>query len=115
MDEGGGNTVIRLTTHNKFTGREILRTDLPNYAEYDPIIRLAAYEDPGLDPGEIVNLKAERDAAVRDIVEAMEADLSMCVFSHQCWFCAFYNSDDCPLEKDGECAPKWRGPQQEER
>ena len=78
------------------------------------VIRLAEYEDTDLDPREIRRLKAERDAAVRDIVEAMEVDLSMCVLTHQCWFCAFYNSDDCPLEKDGECAPKWRGPQQEE-
>ena len=78
------------------------------------IDRLAYYEDTDLEPDEIVKLKAERDAAVRDIVEAMEMDLQDCVLTHQCWFCAFYNSDDCPLEKEGECAPKWRGPQQEE-
>ena len=113
MDEGGGNTVIRLTTHNKFTGREILRTtDLPNYAEYDPIIRLAAYEDTGLDPCEIVKLKAERDAAVRDLEAAMRTNLFQGPFN-MCQFCKFEDRDDCPLNTN-ECRPKWRGPQQEE-
>ena len=94
MDEGGGNTLKSIT-----------------YFDDEQKCWTTFSCD---DCEDLRRLKAERDAAVRDIVEAMEADLSMCVLTHQCWFCAFYNSDDCPLEKDGECAPKWRGPQQEE-
>ena len=40
-----------LTTRNKHTGKAILR-ELPNYAEYDPIERLAEYEETGLTPEE---------------------------------------------------------------
>jgi hypothetical protein len=36
--------MIRLTERNKHTGKAILK-DMPAYAEYDPIERLAYYED----------------------------------------------------------------------
>lgn len=47
-----------LTTRNKYTGKAILR-NLPNYAEYDPIERLALYEETGLFPDEIEEMKNE--------------------------------------------------------
>ena len=38
-----------LTTRNEHTGKAILR-NLPNYVEYDPIERLAKYEETGFHP-----------------------------------------------------------------
>ena len=76
------------------------------------VIRLAEYEDTGLDPCEIVKLKAERDAAVRDIEEILAlpetprwhitGEGCLCDYCEKC--------DDC----NAPCRPKWRGPQQEE-
>ena len=76
------------------------------------VIRLSEYEDTGLDPWEIRRLKAERDAAVRDLEAAMRTNLFQGPFN-MCQFCKFEDRDDCPLNTN-ECRPKWRGPQQEE-
>ena len=69
--------------------------------------RLAEYEDTGMTPEEIGALKAERDAAVRDLETLM-----LYGERFRCEFC----------EKDKEwcaccevCAPKWRGLKREDR
>ena len=67
----------------------------------ESVDRLAAYEDTGLDPEEIEQLKRERDAAIEDL-------------SGQCEYCL--NEKDCVTRK-GEhwnCW-EWRGVQKEER
>ena len=49
----------RLTAKNKH-GKPIIK-DWPNYMEFDIINRLAAYEDTGLEPEEIIELKARME------------------------------------------------------
>lgn len=49
----------RLTTTNEH-GKPVLKA-LPNYEEYDPVCRLFAYEDTGLEPEEIIELKARME------------------------------------------------------
>ena len=46
----------RLPAKNK-PGKPIIK-DWPNYMEFDIVHRLAAYEDTGLEPEEIIELKA---------------------------------------------------------
>lgn len=49
----------RMTTTNEH-GKPILKA-LPNYEEYDPVCRLFAYEDTGLEPEEIIDLKGRME------------------------------------------------------
>lgn len=65
---------MRLTTRNEYTGKAIL-IDLPNYEEYDPIERLAEYEDIGANPDELktaVYLYLEMSQKMRRIVKDMK-------------------------------------------
>ena len=65
---------MRLTTRNEHTGKAILR-NLPNYEEYDPIKRLAEYEDIGATPDELktaVSLYLELSQKMRRIVKDMK-------------------------------------------
>lgn len=85
------------------------------------IVKLACYEDTGMTPAEIITLKAERGAAVRDI--QLIADRGV-----MCVACGNRNQEQedptigCP--KDDTCtyngdkwSPNfvWRGPQKEEK
>ena len=73
------------------------------------VIRLSEYEDTGLDPLEIRRLKAERDAAVRDLEEAMFLGVKSVDL------CRYCSTDNCYNRRGSQlCHPKWRGPQQEE-
>jgi hypothetical protein len=77
------------------------------------IERLAAYEDTGLMPDEIVALKADRDAWRRraeclelDLIKTLRAiPVGMCK-----QFCKRYRAN-CGVW--GECNPEWRGPEEE--
>ena len=60
----------RLTTTNEH-GKPILKA-LPNYEEYDPVCRLAAYEDTGLEPCDysaIGHALEKADRAQSDLTE----------------------------------------------
>lgn len=96
---------------DRFTYRDngvpVLRHDLsPVQRLYQSVERLAAYEDTGLTPEEIIAMKAERDAAVQDLNYVMQT-------THLCPVCG--KDKDCPVHTEGGdtelCFPIWRGPQ----
>lgn len=98
---------------NRITRREGNCTHIVGNANSGrAIIRLGDYEDTGFTPSEIMSLKAERDAAVRDLEEMLhliddywdeyefEPDAED-VLEKMCNFCV-----KCKL---GARAAKWRG------
>lgn len=72
--------------------------------------RLADYQAAGLTPAEIVALKTERDAAVKDIEEMLRLprDHTDCIH-----FCRYDPAGDCPFSFGKDCEPKWRGPEKD--
>ena len=74
---------------------------VPEKYRGDDVDRLAAYEDTGLDPEELEQLKRERDAAIEDL-------------SGQCEYCL--NEKDCVTRKGEhwDCWV-WRGVRKEEQ
>ncbi len=99
----------RLTERNKHGVAE-MRFDLPAGLDRNPVARLADYEDTGLMPAEVVALKAERDAAVKDIEEMLRLprDHTDCIH-----FCRYDPAGDCPFSFGKDCEPKWRGPEKD--
>ena len=92
---------------NRITRREGNCTHIVGNANSGrAIIRLGDYEDTGLTPSEIMSLKAERDAAVKELERQMR------IFGESCEICA---SKTCTVAPYYKCVPKWRGPQQEAR
>lgn len=69
----------------------------------EAIERLAAYEDTGLEPSEIVKIKEERDAAVRDIEGMLHINktFSLCRFCKRWPGCITFGYETC--------RPLWRG------
>lgn len=65
--------------------------------------RLAAYEDTGLTPEEIAALRAELDAAKRDIKNMLQSESC----EEFCAFCKRSMDDDCSISN---CNAEWRGP-----
>ena len=53
----------------------------------------------------------ERDAAIRDLEALMGENLSAEPF-RSCKFCHYDGSTKCPLSWEGECRPRWRGPEE---
>lgn len=99
----------RLTERDK-NGVAVLRADrITGTLQDNPVARLAAYEDTGITPAEIAALKAERDAAVRDLEKLMPISY----FDDRCEFCKKDEGYKCPLLRGGDCRPVWRGPQKE--
>ena len=63
-----------LTTRNVHTGKAILR-NLPCYEEYDPVERLASYEETGLTPEEFkesVDFVLELNAKVHKVIKDLK-------------------------------------------
>ena len=75
--------------------------------------RLAAYEDTGLDPEEIEQLKRERDAAIEDLNKLRKKTGWKCEY---CYYSDNYDRDICcGCEYNNDNNWKWRGVQKEER
>ncbi len=96
----------RLTERNKH-GVAVMRLDVPTGMQGGLVATLAAYEDTGLTPEEVVALKVERDAAVEDLEKLMYLESS---FDENlaCGICM----GEC--KNVGVCRPKWRWPREED-
>ena len=97
----------RLTERDKH-GVAVLRMDrITGTLQDNPVARLAAYEDSGFTPEEVVALKVERDAAVEDLEKLMYLESS---FDENlaCGICM----GEC--KNVGVCRPKWRWPREED-
>lgn len=101
---------------------------VPEKYRGDNVDRLAAYEDTGLDPEEIEQLKRERDAAIENLSENLriaykQRDAAIKDLE-EIMFCGGRNIDTCDYCKNAKCYgrggrdlcdPEWRGIQKEER
>ena len=70
---------MRLTDRNLYTGKAILR-EFPNYQEYDPIEKLACYEDTCLEP-EIIHTMVKFFDSMNQIAPTMTVKRLVDIFS----------------------------------
>ena len=76
--------------------------------------RLAAYEDTGLDPEEIEQLKRERDAAIEDIFNFSSNKCFCCAHNTHKWLSDGGMDDLCKTcLENGKCKWEWRGVRKE--
>lgn len=88
---------------------------IANVSEILEFVKYAPTIDPEKLPvvrqlrAELAQVTADRDAAVRDLEQAITIYRDVEGWDILCRFC---NGKSCL--NDGECNPKWRGPQKEE-
>lgn len=98
----------RLTNRDKH-GIAMMRLDLPWGSSL--VARLADYEDTDMTPEEIVTIKKERDASVRDLELLMMRGTPG---DDACSMCKRWNTCKEEVSDEGSCncRPEWRGPKE---